>query len=178
MSCCNRPLLRLCFRRAAPSVYIWSCSRQQNLAFLNGLCDIFTDWMLPQQLGLWNNSLCNTHIVNVHMNVCTHTDTPTRYTWWLYLFGRPFSCEAAVYSSQTTALPATSIIIVPAGLFVYGHVPIRMCVSCENEISSNKLHCEAEQFFPKKKKRNQNILLLSQLKNTALPFLSASFVQD
>lgn len=77
------------------------------------------------------------------MNVCTHTPMQTRML--ALSFGRPFSCEAAVYSSQTTALPVTPIICVSAGLFVYACVHIKMCVLLKRHLATQQVRCHTDE---------------------------------
>lgn len=63
---------------------------------------------------------------------CWHTNTPMQPGF--IFFGRLSSCEGAVCSSQTTALPYTPIIRVPAGLCVCKHVGTGRFVSLRHLI--------------------------------------------
>lgn len=103
--------------------------------------------------------------------MCTHTHKHTRpvETCRLALSsGRPFSCEVAVYSSRTTALPATPFgaSAVHARMCVRPCMLRRMCV-CFFIVTDIKLSF----LFPQNELYRLLTVRASELQNIDLPFL-------
>lgn len=81
--------------------------------------------------------------------------------------GRPFSCEVAIYSSRTTALPATPFCASAVHVCVFMHAQKNVCFFIATDIKLSIL-------FPQNELYRLLTVRASEFQNTDLPFLKGS----